>query len=120
MTVEDRTQAKTDLLRKKAAIESVRRRARAAEEGLGEEREADPLDASASRRDAATLNAVTWAETRELERIDAALRRIEDGTWGVCVECGESIDPLRRQAVPEAAFCRNCERSREEARVAWR
>ncbi|HVO29090.1 MAG TPA: TraR/DksA C4-type zinc finger protein [bacterium] len=120
MNLEERTQAKTDLLRKKARIELMRRHARDAEDSLGEEREADPLDASASRRDAAALNAVSESEARELERIDAALRRIEDGTWGVCVDCGDSIEPQRRHALPEAAFCRTCERAKEEARVAWR
>lgn len=44
----------------------------------------------------------------ELRMIDAALRRIEDGTYGICVNCGEAIAEARLEAVPHAARCRDC------------
>jgi DnaK suppressor protein len=51
------------------------------------------------------------AET--LKRIDAALRRIGEGTYGECVECGEKIPEARLRALPFAVRCRDCEEARE-------
>jgi len=41
-----------------------------------------------------------------LGAIDAALRRIEDGTYGKCVDCGRPIEPARLEAVPWTPYCR--------------
>jgi DnaK suppressor protein len=51
------------------------------------------------------------AET--LNRIDAALRRLDEGTYGHCVECGDEIGEARLRALPFAARCRDCEEVRE-------
>ena len=40
--------------------------------------------------------------------IDRALQKIEDGTYGVCEQCGESIPEARLQALPYAALCVTC------------
>jgi RNA polymerase-binding transcription factor DksA len=40
--------------------------------------------------------------------IDAALSRVADGSYGICVNCGEQISEARLEAVPHAARCRNC------------
>ncbi len=53
------------------------------------------------------------AET--LKKIDAALRRIGEGTYGECFECGEEIPAARLRALPFAMRCRNCEEAREAA-----
>ncbi|MCO6186736.1 TraR/DksA family transcriptional regulator [Rhizobium sp. L1K21] len=44
----------------------------------------------------------------ELKAIEAALKRIEDGTYGTCVRCGNEISAERLDAVPHAALCRDC------------
>ena len=44
----------------------------------------------------------------ELKAVEAALQRIADGTFGICVRCGEEITEERLEAVPHAALCRNC------------
>lgn len=49
-----------------------------------------------------------------LERIDAALTRMEEGRYGVCEGCGEPIDPARLQALPYATRCVACEEAVEE------
>ncbi|MFN3960808.1 MAG: TraR/DksA family transcriptional regulator [Parvularculaceae bacterium] len=49
---------------------------------------------------------------RELARIVAALRRIEEGRFGSCAECGEAIDPRRLAADPTIAICIDCARAR--------
>jgi DnaK suppressor protein len=50
-----------------------------------------------------------------LARIDAALRRLEAGTYGVCGDCDQHISSERLQALPFAARCRTCEEAREAA-----
>jgi DnaK suppressor protein len=55
------------------------------------------------------------AET--LNKIDAALRRIGEGTYGECFECGEEITEARLRALPFALRCRDCEEAREAAEL---
>ncbi len=43
----------------------------------------------------------------------AALRRIEDGSYGKCAECGERLPDARLKALPAALRCRPCEEQRE-------
>lgn len=44
-----------------------------------------------------------------LAEIDAALVRLDDGTYGKCVDCGEQISSERLEALPAAARCMNCQ-----------
>ena len=53
------------------------------------------------------------AET--LQRIEEALARLEEGSYGNCFECGEEISPQRLRALPFAVRCRDCEEARELA-----
>lgn len=53
------------------------------------------------------------AET--LQRINEALERLEEGTYGHCFECGEDISPQRLRALPFAVRCKDCEEAREVA-----
>lgn len=49
---------------------------------------------------------LTEEARRQIEDIDAALARIDDGSWGRCVVCGKDIDGERLEALPYAARCR--------------
>jgi DnaK suppressor protein len=40
-----------------------------------------------------------------LEKIEGALQRLDDGTYGTCAVCGRKIDDARLQAVPYATLC---------------
>ena len=51
------------------------------------------------------------AET--LNKIDAALRRLGEGTYGDCFECGEEIAEARLRALPFAVRCKDCEEAHE-------
>jgi DnaK suppressor protein len=53
------------------------------------------------------------AET--LNKIGEALRRLEEGTFGYCFECGEEISERRLRALPFALRCKDCEEAREVA-----
>jgi RNA polymerase-binding protein DksA len=46
----------------------------------------------------------------ELDRVDAALRRLDDGTYGTCVSCGNPIAPERLEAIPWSPTCIDCAR----------
>lgn len=48
------------------------------------------------------------SEGGTLEQIEAALERIEDGTYGECEECGLKIPKQRLNAIPYAAMCVKC------------
>ena len=53
------------------------------------------------------------AET--LNRINEALRRLEEGNYGNCFECGEEISEARLRALPFAVRCKDCEAAKENA-----
>ncbi len=55
-----------------------------------------------------------------LARIDAALRRLEAGTYGVCGDCEQPIASERLRALPFASRCRPCEEVREAAATSRR
>ena len=47
-------------------------------------------------------------EEDTLQRIEAALERIEDGTYGLCEECEVAIPKMRLNAIPYTPFCVKC------------
>jgi DnaK suppressor protein len=46
----------------------------------------------------------------ELALVDAALRKLDDGTYGTCESCGTAIAPERLEAIPWAPLCIDCAR----------
>jgi DnaK suppressor protein len=51
---------------------------------------------------------------RETTRIDDALTRITEGRYGACLGCQEPIEPHRLETAPDAVFCVECQKIREE------
>jgi DnaK suppressor protein len=49
----------------------------------------------------------------ELSRVQAALRALDDGTYGTCTSCGLPIAPERLEAIPWVAMCIDCARKAE-------
>ena len=49
-----------------------------------------------------------------LYQIDDALKRIDEGMFGVCLQCGKRITMSRLKAVPYASLCINCQRAEEQ------
>ncbi|MBX9872375.1 MAG: TraR/DksA family transcriptional regulator [Burkholderiaceae bacterium] len=71
------------------------------------EREPDSRAQMSSERELEfTLDA---RETAELDAIDAALQRIADGVYGICVDCGQVIPVARLHAAPETPRCVACQ-----------
>ena len=48
-------------------------------------------------------------ETAQLGDIDAALERLQSGTYGICMDCGVNIPTARLNAYPTAKRCRDCQ-----------
>ena len=52
-------------------------------------------------------------EAKSLMQIGAALKRIQDGEFGICLDCEEPISPKRLAAVPWAGYCLHCQEMRD-------
>jgi len=59
--------------------------------------------------------ALIQMKSETLNKIEEALHRLEDGTFGYCFECGEEISERRLRALPFAVRCKDCEEAREMA-----
>jgi len=55
------------------------------------------------------------AASRAVAEIDRALRKIEDGSYGICEECGKRIPAARLRALPFAVLCRQCQEAAERS-----
>jgi RNA polymerase-binding protein DksA len=109
-------EVRNELRRRRAAILQATRRAddeldalRASERGQELEEEAQ------AEQGAADLERLGQAERLELQRIDAALARLEAGTYGTCAECGAPIGAKRLGALPWAVRCADCAAAQEAA-----
>lgn len=72
----------------------------------GDEANADvEADVAAARDD---------RETGELREVDRALARLDDGTYGLCTECGDTIGFARLMAAPAAGRCVACQSAFEQ------
>jgi len=72
-------------------------------------------DPAASWRDWESPFGTTSEVTRrELDEIEAALRRIDEGSYGRCEACGGPMGMQRIRAIPEARFCLSCSGQRED------
>ena len=60
-------------------------------------------------------NTLEEHDERLLGAIDAALKRIDDGTYGKCVNCGAPIPEERLEAMPWATLCIDCKRKEERS-----
>jgi len=81
------------------------------------ERTEEVLDDGATS-DAALQNGIDFAviqlKAETLARIDAALARLDAGTYGDCFDCGDEISDKRLRALPFAVRCTTCEEKREQ------
>jgi len=76
----------------------------------------DPADAGANLSEADRTQAVLEAARRQRGQVLDALRRVEQGNYGMCVDCGRPVPEGRLEARPEAARCVNCQAARDRHR----
>ena len=75
---------------------------------LGQDGVADIGDMSANAYSRDMLFNLSEAQRQRVHDIDAALERIASGEYGVCMQCGEAIDPRRLEVRPFSRYCIEC------------
>ena len=78
------------------------------EKTLDEEANPDTAERVSERESDEVLEGLGEAGEQELRMIEAALQRMEDGSYGICVECGARISEERLDLLPYTPFCRDC------------
>ncbi len=96
----------------KARMAQLSERVERLEEDLRQPLDRDFAEQATGTEASDANEALEGASRAEIAQIRAALGRIEDGTYGICVTCGESIAPARLEALPFAQHCIDCARGR--------
>jgi len=74
----------------------------------------DPTDRATLESDRNFELRIRGRERKLLDKIEEALERIDNGTYGICEECGEDIGVKRLEARPVAKFCIDCKIRQEQ------
>jgi len=86
-------------------------------EGLSDmqEESPDPVDQASMESDRDFNFRIRERESRLVAKINEALERIEDGTYGMCERCGRPISVERLKARPVTTLCIKCKKKQETA-----
>jgi RNA polymerase-binding transcription factor DksA len=91
-----------------ARLQELDARLHAIENELDEPGSKDWEELAVEREDDEMLERLGQAGKDEIARIRAALQRIRDGRYGVCVRCEDDIAPARLSILPDAPLCQVC------------
>lgn len=119
----DASEATRRLRAERERLEALRRQG---EQALDEERAGDqgelttidqhPADAATNLHDREVNESVVGGFDVEIAEIDAALERVDDGTYGRCEVCGQPLPDERLEVVPAARYCTVHQEQQEGAR----
>ena len=103
----------TDAVRERLLKRREELRQRASEASADLRHETDPLSADfaeqvTQRENDDVLGAISHSARAELQQVEAALRRLDQGRYTTCSGCGGDIEPERLAAVPYTDKCRAC------------
>jgi DnaK suppressor protein len=73
----------------------------------------DEMDTAVSETNLSLTGQLREREQRLLNKIEEALEKIKQGTYGACTSCGEEIEMKRLQARPVAGLCISCKDEQE-------
>ncbi len=96
------------LARLTARLAELKARLTGIEETLESHTTRDWEDLATEREGDEVLEGLGLSGQAEIRMIEAALRRIDVGDYGVCARCGAEISPERLDAVPYAPMCTAC------------
>jgi DnaK suppressor protein len=104
-----------DLLRKMR--QDIQQKGESTIEDMTEDREiyADPADRASAESDRAFILRLRDRDRKLIQKIDQALDRIEEGSFGICDDCGEDISIARLKARPVTTLCIKCKSKQEQA-----
>ncbi len=94
------TKLKQEVLEKEAYLQNA--------SDSAPERHPDPLDKATIQSFQTINSALIRKDITRINKINKALVRIAGGTFGICEDCGESIDIKRLEVRPESSRCINC------------
>src|SRR6266480_4146804 len=114
MTKKDMEKYRRLLEQKKSELSDELAKARDAEEETTEESTQDIADKAVSSYTREFLYSLTDGERTVLLRIDEALNRIDDGTYGYCLNCNVQMSDKRLAAVPWTPHCVDCQELAEK------
>lgn len=77
--------------------------------------ERDPADQANVATDRNLTSNIATSEDHLLEKIETALQRTEDGTYGICTDCGADIPEERLLAKASVSLCVPCQTLKEES-----
>ena len=107
--MEQRLLAERDLLLKKLSNEGDDFRNEAqASSGRG-----DSSDLASDEGTYRKMEALNAMDAKKLKAIEGALKRISEGKYGICLQCGKRIPEGRLRAIPEAVLCIDCKTANE-------
>jgi DnaK suppressor protein len=92
------------LARERELVEDIARFENEARESRTAEVE-DPIDQVISSENKAASFQESTLAAETLKQVRDALRRIDDSSYGMCIDCGRPIEPARLEAVPWTPYC---------------
>ena len=106
----DRTQRETDEIRARLMQQKAEMRMRVStiHEHARDPLEQDSAEQAAQLGNVAVVSALENEAVQQIAEIEAALQRLEAGTYGICVTCGEPVGEGRLKVRPAATQCRDC------------
>ena len=76
-------------------------------------RQGDMADQASGNNEVHIQLKLKQTDAKILQAIDGALRRIDEGTYGVCRDCGEPISEARLTAIPWTRSCISCKENQD-------
>lgn len=108
---------KSDLLEQHTELARAMDRAHKEIRALADSGSANVVDKSCSNASKEAIFSAYSQNRAQLRRIEAALKRISTGDFGVCASCGGAISLKRLQAMPSVYNCIECQQQSEQGRV---
>ncbi|GAB1409527.1 RNA polymerase-binding protein DksA [Desulfovibrionales bacterium] len=97
-------------------VDDLQRQGEATLEDMSENTEyySDPADRASAESDRSFTLRLRDRDRKLVRKINEALARIDDGSFGICEDCGENIGVPRLKARPVTTLCIDCKSRREE------
>ena len=89
----------------KARLSELKRRVAEIDRELHAQLSADSEEQAIDLENQESLEAIENFGVQEIQRIEQTLKRLSEGTYGICTQCGEDIDPKRLKPLPTATSC---------------
>jgi DnaK suppressor protein len=103
--------------RRRALIESLMQKIRSSRDDKSSQKLSNPVDLAQNEMIIDMDAALVQMQSETLKKINGALRRLKEGTYGNCSECGDQIIESRLRALPFAIRCLDCQKASETSEM---